>query len=486
MALLPLLLRIWKLLFLLSLLSTTYVYLYPLFRGCNFQLSKEGEVASFRLLAFGDPQLEGDSSLPSSTTSKSTGSQGWARYKSIIPGKELGTQILDHLHVYRKRLDLWGNDRYLAHIYRTTRWFTSPTHTVVLGDLLGSQWMSDAEFETRAQRFWNTTFSGAQPVPEPLFDYEDIAHEHSVQWPSTLITVAGNHDIGYAGDLDSNTATRFEKRFGRLNWDITFGLENGHLRTLTRNQAAYAEGPRLKLVVLNTMNLDSPALDKELQGDTRRFLNGHVGNAMGQTYLDATVVLTHIPLYKKEGICADGPLFTHYSAQDGGGIREQNHLTEQSSREVLDGLFYYQNTWARSGIVLNGHDHEGCDVVHTRNLRNALPQGNVSRIGEWTSLPHELVHEGGVSRDESVREVTLRSMMGAYGGNAGLVSGWFDRNDRRWRFEYRSCMFGVQHIWWAVHILDLVTGLVGMVVIPLSFRAASKHGSAVGRTKKNQ
>ncbi|KAF4552705.1 Calcineurin-like phosphoesterase-like protein 5 [Elsinoe fawcettii] len=487
--------RLWKTLLVLAVVSSTYVYLYPLFDGCAFYVSREGEVAPFRLLAFGDPQLEGDTSLPDlkgrmlpslERLEAWKGSWSVAELQGIV--EELVKKDIPRLlESYRKRLDLFGNDRYLAHVYRTVRWWTKPTHTVVLGDLLGSQWMPDEEFEKRSQRFWDTTFKGAVKVPEQMYNYEDVAHEHLVKWDESLITVAGNHDIGYAGDLDESTAKRFEERFGKLNWDITFGLENGKLRTLTRNQAAFAESPRLKLVVLNTMNLDSPALSKELQRDTQHFLNGHAGNAAGQTYLDGTVLLTHIPLYKKEGLCVDGPLFTHYTNHEVGGIREQNHLTEKSSRDILDGLYLYEKTWTRAGIVLNGHDHEGCDIVHSRLVRNQISAQNTSQIGEWTSLPHDLVHDAGVSRDESVREVTVRSMMGAYGGNAGLMSGWFDKEDRRWRFEYQSCMFGVQHIWWAVHILDMITVLVGLALIPLSFVAsASERGTVHDRSKKTQ
>ena len=39
-----------------------------------------------------------------------------------------------------------------------------PTHTVVLGDLLGSQWIGDEEFERRAERFWGTVFGEGERV----------------------------------------------------------------------------------------------------------------------------------------------------------------------------------------------------------------------------------------------------------------------------------------------------------------------------------
>lgn len=51
--------------------------------------------------------------------------------------------------------------------------------------------------------------------------------------------------------------------------------------------------------------------------------------------------------------------------------------------------------------------------------------------------------------------------MGEFDGNAGLLSAWFDEGLGEWRFEYGSCKLGVQHLWWAVHGLDLfVTALL--------------------------
>ena len=47
-------------------------------------------------------------------------------------------------------------------------------------------------------------------------------------------------------------------------------------------------------------------------------------------------------------------------------------------------------------------------------------------------------------------------MMGSYGGNAGLLSAWFDEDQGQWKYEYETCMLGVQHIWWAAHILTII------------------------------
>ena len=84
-----------------------------------------------------------------------------------------------------------------------------------------------------------------------------------------------------------------------------------------------------------------------------------------------------------------------------------------------------------------------------------------------------------------VREVTVRSMMGEFGGNAVLLSAWWDDESMRWRYEVGRCMLGVQHIWWGVHILDIFTVLFGIVAVILYFRQ-EKEGIPKGSKHKDQ
>ena len=173
----------------------------------------------------------------------------------------------------RKWIDLWGNDWYLAHIVRTLRWWTDPTHVSVLGDLLGSQWVGDEEFVRRGNRFWGTVMRGMERVPEHIMSGDgeneneqdgDGETEKKKKWGGTrevlgadpswknrVINIAGNHDIGYAGDIDGSRIERFERDFGRVNWDIVFTLPN-------TSTTSSSEPPQLRLVILNSMNLDTP------------------------------------------------------------------------------------------------------------------------------------------------------------------------------------------------------------------------------------
>ncbi|KAK5001787.1 hypothetical protein LTR28_012229, partial [Elasticomyces elasticus] len=245
-----------------ALLFTTYLYLYPAIQGCAFpnpryervettcwlDRSKPGQqpadanaakkdvsVAPFRLLALGDPQLEGDSSLPDSNAATCPSLYRLGQDFGNVSIWNVSTILKDTLidfitkdvpsliQLYRKRLDLWGNDYYLAHIYRTVHWWTAPTHVTVLGDLLGSQWVSDEEFERRSERFWKRVFKHGERVSEKITTSsmtETLGEDGA--WNRRVINVAGNHDIGYAGDIDEHRIERFERAFGRVNWDIRF------------------------------------------------------------------------------------------------------------------------------------------------------------------------------------------------------------------------------------------------------------------------
>lgn len=75
-----------------------------------------------------------------------------------------------------------------------------------------------------------------------------------------------------------------------------------------------------------------------------------------------------------------------------------------------------------------------------------------------------------------IREVTLRSMMGEFGGWAYLVSAWFEASRSEWRFEVRKCGVGVQHWWWAGHVSGAIAMGIGAVI------ALQGVGSLIGRS----
>jgi hypothetical protein len=516
----------------LSFLLSSYLYLYPAFHLCAFPAPEDtpntaflntlrqhtfsshnaSKIAPFRLLALGDPQLEGESSIPDAEAATFPHFTKFWQDAFLLNGtKHNPLQRLRHslhdlidfylddipkaLEVYRKRVDHIGNDYYLGHIYRTLHWWTDPSHVTVLGDLVGSQWIDDAEFDRRGWRYWNRVFRGGIRVSEevasqPAEDFQDtrILGEDVAIWKRRIINVAGNHDIGYAGDLSPERMARFTRVFGKANYELRFQLplnstvvatlsqEIAEGATDSENDEVIVDGeseeieykpvPELRIIVLNDMNLDTPASSKELQDETYNFLNQVITTSHDVTRpAHFTLVLTHIPMYKQAGICVDGPFFDFFDGDFDNGVKEQNHLSADASKGFLEGIygmsgdaFQPGHGFGRHGLVLNGHDHEGCDVYHFIN--QSEPPERYWKAARWADA-----EAGGYGEEAGVvglREVTVRSMMGDFGGNAGLLSLWFDEETWDWRFEFVNCKLGTQHIWWVVHILDLITLGVGI------------------------
>ncbi|KAK3936221.1 hypothetical protein QBC46DRAFT_395621 [Diplogelasinospora grovesii] len=529
-----------------SIALTIYLYLFPVFNTCAFPLPPQRndtaadtgkaayrettklhwpfavnssndttfssrKLAPFRLLALGDPQLEGDTSIPTSyagifphvaslfrhVTFRSSHSSLRQRVRQSLHDMVdiFLEDVFDTIESVRKRIDLFGNDYYLAHIYRTVHWWTRPTHVAVLGDLVGSQWLEDDEFFRRADRYWTRVFRGGERVPDalalqPADEYELAGYlgdplNEADGWTRRIINVAGNHDIGYAGDINENRTERFELAFGKVNYELRFELP---LANATLAASVFDDGnngdsdrlvPELRIVVLNDMNLDTPAASTDLQDATYAFINSVINTASAVEFKGHfTLVLTHIPLYKSEGVCVDDPFFDFH--EHDGTLKEQNQLSAAASKGFLEGIFGMSGDTnapghgrGRRGVVLNGHDHEGCDTWHFINQT----QGSSSDAREWEVKRWRQARNSGlVGRDglPGVREITVRSMMGDFGGNAGLLSVWFDEDSWEWRLEYATCPLGRQHLWWIVHILDLI------VIVAILLHAAAAVLSAAG------
>ncbi|KAI1819875.1 hypothetical protein F4861DRAFT_106106 [Xylaria intraflava] len=498
---------------------TLHLYLYPVFQGCAFPLPPSpsnasdsaprpstlhetlrqrvagptGIPAPFRLLTLGDPQLEGDTALPIYGRSPLFHLE-WAikhlTFQTEQPSlrKRLRQvthdlidvffdDIPDTLESIRKYIDLFGNDFYLAHIYRSLKWWARPTHVTVLGDLLGSQWIGDPEFNKRSWRFWNRSFKGAERIPDEVAQYP--AEDYNVSgilgaedseaalWQRRIINVAGNHDIGYAGDMTPERLERFELAFGRAAYELRFELPiddpvtNATIFNPKLNPGSNRLLPELRIVNINNMNLDTPALNQSLQDYTYAFINAIIHTSPAVEYKGHfTLVLTHMPLYKPEGVCVDPPFFDFHESDEGGGVKEQNQLSADASRGFLEGIYGLNGDPSapaggagRRGLILNGHDHAGCDTYHYIN--QSLPGDERQwQVTDWdAALNDQLPAKSGLP---GIREITVRSMMADFDGNAGLLSVWFDQDAWEWKYEFATCVLGRQYYWWFVHVFDIV------------------------------
>lgn len=255
---------------------------------------------------------------------------------------------------------------------------------------------------------------------------------------------------------------------------------------------------------------------------------------------DKIVLLTHIPFHKEQGICVDPPdihvhwyvfllfstlitnlfnlthnqstpiethsTYTHalipstknsnlsnafflFFSRDN-TIIEQTMLTPNTTQWILNTL--------RPDFVLNGHDHYGCDVVHT------LHRGQDTWIASATdlSLPvsgssqeeqqqEEVKEQRQRHRVRRVREVTQRSMMAEFGGYSGLFeikipstsssssdnSNNSNSSEDELEFHYTACGFFNDLQVWIVIVTDLVVvilwALFGLVHLIASSLASS-------------
>lgn len=313
---------------------------------------------------------------------------------------------------WRGSLDLWGNDHYLGHIHSTMRRFVRPTHTIILGDHMSSQWIDDVEFAMRSKRL----------------------EDRVLRWrpDDERFNITGNHDVGYAGDMTRFRINRWSQRFGPTNFITHVDTEK------------YVPGSKaLRVIGLNDLHLDGPALDEDLRGQTHLFLQ-----QIPQTK-EATILLTHIPMHKEAGLCVDEPHMAYYDYPHV-LLREQNHLSPESTQAVLGRVF------SDGGIILTGHDHEGCRTIH-------LEPSSTNQF--WTAEKYQQKRLAQLQRDARngaanvIEEITVRSVMGQYSGNAGVLAARYDPSTMTWNFKYQAVPFVHNTAWWLINILTLISGV---------------------------
>ncbi|CAG8604947.1 1083_t:CDS:2, partial [Gigaspora rosea] len=228
-----------------------------------------------------------------------------------------------------------GNDIYIRHVYTSfvspySLFTHKPTHTIILGDLFSSQWTNDQEFKKRVDR------------------YKWIFGDPRGEYTHEFINLTGNHDIGYGSDMSRRRVDRWEREFGKTN----FG------GWIPSNSSSTSEGlikaMSHRFAVINSMNID--AEEREQNG-----------------YETPLILLSHIPIYKKEGLCIDG------------------------------------------------HDHEGCDITHVVRIHDDDNRSlEAYRTSDFEIRKDDLIGQYNSEKIWVVREITVRSVMGGYEGNAGL------------------------------------------------------------------
>ncbi|CAG8620722.1 3857_t:CDS:2 [Ambispora leptoticha] len=420
--------------------NTILILLYPILSLAVDRISGKTLDAETRILFLADPQIEGDAKIS----------------KQGIRGE----------------IDLFANDLYFRHIYTSfvspySLFRPPPTHVIILGDLFSSQWIGDQEFERRVQR------------------YKWIFGDPNNEYTHKLINLTGNHDIGYNRDMTRYRVNRWEREFGSTNFVEKIPLKKEINNNNTKEEdedGVDNESGTHHLIVVNAQNIDGPARDEDLRSETWNFLDSVVAERE-KDYHAPFILLSHIPLHKQSGLCVDWPMITYDSFNF---INEQNHLTPNASKFILTRL--------KPRFIFAGHDHEGCDVTHVVRVINK--ETNDYWIESYRTENFEInknkILSGDDGREFIVREVTVRSAMGGYGGNAGLfeirrrhekIDAIIDDKDDEKEFEYHysSCPFVMNHIPWIVLVIDIIM-IIGwilcglFVIVSLLFKnKAYKH-----------
>lgn len=200
-----------------------------------------------------------------------------------------------------------------------------PDLVVFLGDHFdGGPFLSDEEWQESLSRFRH------------IFGLNEKGKLPDIP----VFFLSGNHDIGYANihTLHPKVIRRYEKEFGARNYHFSAG--------------------NISFVVVDAQTLDGP-----IEGKQTLFSWEFIKNMSKEITLTPRVLLTHIPLYRRDdtpcGQFRSSGIINQRVSQAGvdQGVTYQNYLTEETSARLLNSI--------KPILVLSGHDHDQCTVTHS-------------------------------------------------------------------------------------------------------------------------
>lgn len=242
-------------------------------------------------------------------------------------------QIMDKtsLHLPPKSLAL-EVAQFFTDLYMRRAFFASilpfkPDVILFLGDHFdGGPYLSDEEWQESLNRF------------KHIFGLKSQDRFRDIR----VHFLPGNHDNGYAALLSHKPeiVRRYEKEFGKRNYRFTVG--------------------KVEFIVV-----DAQTLDGHPEGNLAAATWDFVKNVSIDFQLLPRVLLTHIPLYRRDetpcGPHRSSPIINQRIVRTGHSqeILYQNYITEESSNRLLDLI--------KPVLVLSGHDHDQCTVSHESN-----------------------------------------------------------------------------------------------------------------------
>ncbi|KAL8522660.1 hypothetical protein ACS0TY_012701 [Phlomoides rotata] len=214
-------------------------------------------------------------------------------------------------------------DLYMRRAFLSSVLPFNPDVVLFLGDYFdGGERLSDEEWQ------------------ESLGRFKHIFNLNMIQKNVKVIYLSGNHDIGYEAfnSQKPEIIKRYEGEFGARNFKVTLGQ-------------------------VDFIAIDAQTVDGHPQGNLTSATWEFIKGASEDASYYPRVLLTHIPLYRPNwtpcGPHRSSPIINQrvYRAADRDQeIVYQNYVTENSTNDLLDLI--------NPELVLSGHDHDQCTVVH--------------------------------------------------------------------------------------------------------------------------
>ncbi|XP_044484141.1 uncharacterized protein C630.12 [Mangifera indica] len=272
------------------------------------------------------PQLQPHPSSSSTNSSIRINSTGDFVKVAVLADPQLMDKTSLHLPPRSIALELaqFYTDLYMRRAFFAFVLPFKPDVILFLGDYFdGGPYLSDEEWQESLSRF------------KHIFGFKNQARYKDIP----VYYLSGNHDIGYSS-LHSDkpeVIRRYENIFGKRNFRFTVGK-------------------------IEFISVDAQTLDGHPEGQLTSETWDFVKNVSVDVQLHPRVLLTHIPLYRRDwtpcGPHRNSPVINQriLHTVPGQQILYQNYITEESSSHLLDLI--------KPVLVLSGHDHDQCTVIH--------------------------------------------------------------------------------------------------------------------------
>ncbi|KAG8505176.1 Metallophosphoesterase 1, partial [Galemys pyrenaicus] len=242
-------------------------------------------------------------------------------------------------------LDKLRREWQMERAFQTALWLLQPEVVFILGDIFDEgKWSSSQAWADDVERF-----------------HKMFRHPRHVQ----LKVVAGNHDIGFHYQMNRYKIDRFEKVFNpeRLfSWKgINFvmvnsvALEGDSCRICSEAEAELTE-------ISHRLNCSREVGDQWARAECAWTAEHHSSLCRNWQPLpeSAPILLQHYPLYRRSD--------ANCSGEDAPPPEERNIPFKERydvlSREASQKLLW----WLQPRLVLSGHTHSACEVLHGAGL----------------------------------------------------------------------------------------------------------------------